>query len=137
MNPDENWKETRVTAQDLSQLLGIPVKATEDILTVLENLIVHRFVEKISDDDIRGTDVSIELPYLGSLIVSVRDNGGVETSFVPRKVFYNKIKKACYSRNSPLVEQLSKVLGEELVSRMEKGEVEEDDGGDTRSKYRL
>lgn len=131
MTPDENWKETRVLCEDLSELLGIPKQSSEDFLLVLENLIIHKLVEKISDEDCKGQDISVELPYLGTLIISVDERGKVSEDFVCRKTFARKIKDAVNRRESPLVSQLGKVLGEHLVKKMEEGEVE--DNGLTRA----
>lgn len=125
MTPDDNWKETRVLAEDLSELLGIPKQASEDFLLVLENLIIHKLVEKLSDEDCKGQDISIELPYLGTLIISVDEQGRVSEDFVCRKTFARKVKSAVNQRESPLVSQLGKILGESLVKKMEEGEVED------------
>lgn len=123
MRPDDNWKEVRASADDLSDLMNIPVRATEDFLTVLENLIVHKFVETISDEECRGKDIAIELPYLGTLVVSIDENDQVSLNFVARKVLYRKIKSAYIKRESPLVYQLETILGDYLVKKMEEGEI--------------
>lgn len=123
MRPDDNWKETRASAEDLSSLLNIPVRTTEDFLTVLENLIVHKFVETISDEDCKGKDISITLPYLGSLVVQISDSGQISMNFVARNVLYRKIKTAYSKRESPLVSQLETILGDYLVHRMEEGDI--------------
>lgn len=123
MRPDNNWKEVRASAEDLSCLLNIPVRATEDFLTVLENLIVHKFVEVVSDEDCTGKDISIELPYLGNLVISIDENGQISLNFVARKVFYRKIKDAYNKRESPLVSQLEAILGDYLVKKMEDGDI--------------
>lgn len=123
MRPDDNWKETRASAEDLSDLLNVPVKATEDFLTVLENLIVHKFVETISDEDCRGKDIAVELPYLGTLVVSIDDNDQISLNFVARNVLYRKIKTSYTKRSSPLVSQLESILGDYLVKKMEEGDI--------------
>lgn len=123
MRPDDNWRETRASAEDLSELLGIHPKATEDFLVVLENLIVHRFLEAISDDDCSGKDISIELPYLGTLVVSFDDHDQISTNFVIRKVLQRKIKTAYLKRTSPLVSQLETILGDHLVKKMQEGDI--------------
>lgn len=126
MKPDDNWKETRLLAEDISQLLNIPRGVTEDYLSVVENLIIHKFIECTNGEDIRGQEVSIELPYLGSLIVSVDEKGHITTSFVVRNVFYRKLKNAYQKHESPLVSQLGDILGKALVERMEEGEIEDE-----------
>lgn len=125
MNPDENWKETRLTAKDLSVLLGVSVSTVEEFLVVVENLLIHKLVETLSEvDDIGNTDVCIELPYLGSLVISI-DKRKVSTNFVVRPSLYRKIKKACSSLESPLTEQLGEILGECLLKKYEEGEIGE------------
>lgn len=123
MRPDDNWREVRASAEDISDLMNIPVRATEDFLTVLENLTVHKFVETISDEECRGKDIAIELPYLGTLIVSIDEDDQVSLNFVARKVLYRKIKSAYVKRESPLVSQLESILGDHLVKKMEEGEI--------------
>lgn len=123
MVPDENWKETRLTAEDLSLLLGVPVSTIENFLSVLENLIIHRFVEKLGDEDCCNNDYSVELPYLGSLVVSVNDSSKVSLSFVARNSFYRKIRRACNMRESPLPNMIGQVLGESLVKKLEEGDI--------------
>lgn len=123
MRPDDNWKDTRASAEDLSELLNIPVKATEDFLTVMENLIVHKLVETISDEDILGKDIAIELPYLGSLVISIDDRGHLSTNFVIRGTLYKKIRNAYLKRESPLVSQIESILGDDLVKRMKEGDI--------------
>lgn len=129
MNPDNNWKETRATAEDLSKLLGVSVSAVEDFLVVLENLIVHKIVEALSSSDQSDSgedrEVSVELPYLGSLVVSILGKReSVSLSFCPRSSFYKKVRKACHMLESPLVSQLERVLGEKLLKMFEEGELE-------------
>lgn len=126
MRPDDNWKETRLLAEDISQLLNIPRGVSEDYLTVVENLIIHKFIECVNGEDIRGQEVSIELPYLGSLIISVDDRGHLETSFVVRSSFYRKLKNAYQKNESPLVTQLGAILGQSLVEKMEEGRIEDE-----------
>lgn len=123
MNPDNNWRETRATAEDMSLLLGVSVTDTENFLKVLENLIIHRLVEELADSE--AEDVSIELPYLGSLVVS-REKKYPEISFVPRNSFYRKIKDACRTLKSPLTSQVEVALGQKLVKIFEEGD--ESDG---------
>lgn len=123
MRPDDNWKEVRASAEDLSDLMNIPVRATEDFLTILENLIVHKFTETISDEECRGKDIAIELPYLGTLIVSIGEDDQVSLNFVARRVLYRKIKSAYVKRESPLVYQLELILGDHLAKKMEEGEI--------------
>lgn len=120
MRPDDNWKETRILAEDLDTLLGLPKDITEDYLKILENLIVHRFVEQLEDcQDFRNKDCQIELPYLGSLVISVNEKNKISTDFVVRDTFYRKLRNALYSKESPLVSQCGKILGEDLVKRFE------------------
>lgn len=122
MNPDNNWKETRLLAEDISTLLGVPAKTVEDFLLVLENLIVHRLAETISQEDFNGKDCSVELPYLGSLVVSCDDKGKVSTDFVVRPALYRKIRAVVnHSSTSPLIKQLCEILGEDCVRKMEEG----------------
>lgn len=125
MNPDNNWKDTRATAEDLSLLLGVSVQTVEDFLIVLENLILHKYVEKLSENDSADVDISIELPYLGSLVVSISEKGQISTSFVVRRAFYRKLKKATGSLESPLTSQLCKILGNQLVESFEEGRIDE------------
>lgn len=126
MIPDDNWKETRILAEDISKLLGIPTQSTEDYLCVLENLIIHRLIELVNDStDVTNKDYSVELPYLGTLIVSVSDSNKLTTSFVCRSSFNKKIKSAIFQKKNPLISQISKILGDVLVSKMEDGEIHE------------
>lgn len=129
MNPDKNWKETRASAEDLLLLTGVPVNVTEEFLKTLENLIIHRFVESLADSEDK-CDVSIELPYLGSLVVS-NDKKYPEINFVPRPAFYRKIKNACHSLESPLTSQVSDDLSRKLVRLFEEGD--ESDGKEEKS----
>jgi len=122
MNPDNNWIETRLYAQDLSSLLGIPVQATENFLLVLENLIVHKIAERVPEDS-HNKDISIELPYLGSLIISIDSKNKVTTNFVIRNALYKKIRTACHKKESPLSDQISNILGDHLVHLMEEGAI--------------
>lgn len=129
MTSDENWKETQVLIKDIAQLLGVPPGMTKDLLKVMENLIVHNLVELIAKEkNPSDKDYAIELPYLGTLVVSLtgsRDQ--VSTSFVPRKSFYRKLRKACHTLESPLVEQVGQILGEHFAELYEEGGVEEDE----------
>ena len=122
MKSDDNWKETRLLAEDLQNLIGLPSKVTEDYLKIIENLLIHKFLEVVMEtDDFKGKDCQIELPYLGSLVISVDDKDKLHVDFTVRNIFYRKLKSAYYNRESPLTEQLEKILGQELVQRFEEG----------------
>lgn len=125
MNPDNNWKDTRASAEDLSLLLGVSVQTVEDFLVVLENLIIHKYVEELSKTDESTVDINIELPYLGSLVVSTNEKGQISTSFAVRRTFYRKLKKATNLMESPLTSQLCKILGNQLVEKFEEGMIDE------------
>lgn len=127
MKSDENWKESRLLAQDLELIAGVPVEVTEDYLKIIENLIIHKFVEILSNEDFRGKDCQVELPYLGSLVVSVDEKNKMSTNFVVRNSFYRKLRKAYLHRESPLVEQCSSILGDHLVELFEKGDITTDE----------
>lgn len=128
MASDENWKETQVLVKDIAQLLGVPPGMTKDLLKTLENLIIHKLVEAVStEDNPSDKDYAIELPYLGTLVVSLtgrRDQ--VSLSFAPRNSFYRKVRKACHTLESPLTEQVGEILGEHFVNLYEEGGVEDE-----------
>lgn len=126
MTPDENWKETRVLAKDISLILGTPDKDVEELLKTIENLIVHKLVEAMTTEEISNKDFSVELPYLGTLVVSISGSrDSVSTNFVPRRTFYRKIRKACHTLESPLTSQLCEKLGEHYATLYEEGEINE------------
>lgn len=121
MRTDDNWKETRVLAEDLNTLLNLPNNISEEYFKVLENLIVHKFLEKLlEDEDNNGKDYSIELPYIGTIVVSV-ENDRLSTSFSVKSSFYKKIKSAYDTKESPLVKQCSDILGEVLSRKFLEG----------------
>ncbi len=123
MRSDENWKETRATAQDMELLTGVPVSITENYLKLLENLILHKFTEQVSTNkDLRGTDCQITLPYLGDLIVSISDNSQLTTSFVVRPSFYKKLIKCYTKKESPLITQISTLVEDEFVRKFNANE---------------
>ncbi len=124
MKSDTNWKETRLMAADLDVLLGIPVETSEKFLKVLENLIIHRFLEMVMDsEDIQdGKTYHIELPYLGSLVINMVKQNKFIIDFVVRKSFYQKIKDAIATKESPLVKQLEVELSRNLLKRYEESE---------------
>lgn len=125
MIPDDNWKQTRILAEDMSDLLAnVSVEDTETFLKVLESLIVHRFVEEtIKVNDFRGKDCEIDLPYLGSLVISIDDKNKMSINFTARKVFERKLRAAYVHHESPLPNTMSKLLGKHLVSKMEDGDI--------------
>ena len=119
MKADENWKETRVLTSDLEELLGIPKETSEEYLKVLENLIIHKFVEELLDtNSFIEKDCAIELPYLGTLIISVNKGNSISTSFAPRRTFYNKIKEAYSTKQSPLIVQCEDLLRDEYLNNL-------------------
>lgn len=124
MTPDENWKEVKILSEDLSALLGVSEKSTKEFLTTLENLIIHRLTEQVSlSEETHDVEYSIELPYLGTLVVSVEGPRDlVSLSFVARNSFYRKVRKACHHQESSLNSQVASQLGEHLVNLFEKGE---------------
>lgn len=123
MNADDNWKETRLLAEDLENLLGVPKNINEDYLKIIENLIIHKFVEQILDDDESiNNDYCIELPYLGSLIISINSINQLDINFVPRTAFYKKIRNAYIKKESPLLDQCTKILSNEYVKRFEESD---------------
>ena len=122
---DENWEETRFLAQNVAKFLNKDPKEVEEILRTCEDFLVHRFLEMyLEDEDHTGKDYAIELPYLGTLVVSFNTKVSCTYSFTPRKQFIKKLKRAYNQEESPLVEQLTKKLGDKLVTeyKIEKGE---------------
>lgn len=114
---DDNWYETQATIQDMSDLLGISPEAIDEFLHTLENLIVHRFLESVPEGS-RDYEVAIELPYLGSLVVS-KEKGRLSTLFTSRRKFWRKLNQAAIHGTDPLVDQLGEVLGKQLVKKFE------------------
>lgn len=122
MKVDDNWKQTRVLAQDLNKLLNLPTETSEKYLQILENLIVHKFLESVlSKED--NTCYEIELPYLGTLIIEVTDKGHLSTDFVVRPLFFKKLQAAYNTNESPLIQQCTDLLSEKLVKQFEEGEI--------------
>ena len=122
MNPDQNWKETKVVTQDVETILEVPCNEVNEILSLVEKLAVHRFVELLSDHEFKDKDVAIELPYLGTLVLSINNRGKITYNFVVRNSVYREFRDAYRNRKSPLESDLSKRLGSELVKRFEGGE---------------
>lgn len=120
MKPDNNWINTRVITKDLETILGVPVHLSEDYLITIENLIIHKFIEVSMDQD--AEDYQIELPYLGSLVISPLPHHKLSVEFTPRKSFYNKLCKAYYDKESPLIIQCAKALGGTLSNKFEEGD---------------
>lgn len=122
MNPDQNWKETKVITQDVETVLEVPCNEVNEILSLVEKLAIHRFVEILSDHEFKDKDVAIELPYLGTLILSINSRGKITYNFVVRNSMYREFRDAYRNRKSPLESELSKKLSSELVKRFEGGE---------------
>lgn len=119
MKTDENWKQVRLLSKDLETLLDLPLKEIEEYNEVFQDLIIHKFIEDVSkEDDPRGLDYEIILPYIGSLIISISDKGKISsTNFVCRPAFFHDLRKAYNSLESPLVKRYSKILGKTLVDK--------------------
>lgn len=84
----------------------------------MENLLIHKFIELLNNEDItEDKDYNIELPYLGSFIVSITDKGRIITNFTAKSSFYKKIKSAYLTRESPLVSQCGSILGKDLADK--------------------
>lgn len=128
MKTDDNWKETRLLAKDILDLTGVPIETTEHFLELLEDLIIHRFLEMVlSDNSNEDTDYSIELPYLGTLVLAINpNNNNISTSFNIRKSLYKKIKSAYNSRISPLTCQIEENLKNRLVKKFEEEDYEDE-----------
>lgn len=122
MNPDQNWKETKVVTKDVETILEVPCNEVNEILSLVEKLAIHRFVEILSDHEFKDKDVAIELPYLGTLILSINSRGKITYNFVVRNSMYREFRDAYRNRKSPLESDLSKKLSSELVKRFEGGE---------------
>lgn len=121
MKVDDNWNETRATCQDLESLLELPKDISEDFLLILENLILHKFALSLRENP-ECESHQISLPYLGDLVIHQEKGKLNSVDFVPRKVFYKKIKNICQTKESPLVEQCASLLGKDLVSKFLSGE---------------
>ena len=121
MKVDDNYRESKILAEDLSVLIdGFVTKDLLFIFKTLENLIIHDLVEQINkEDDPKGKDFEIVLPYLGSLVISVSDKNKLSTNFVVRNSFYHDLRKYYNKNESPLTEQYAKLLGEALSKKYE------------------
>lgn len=132
MISDGNWHETRVEAQDIADLCGLPLKTVESFLVVVENVILHSFYEQYRGRDRKSDmdDFSVTLPYLGDLVISVdskkdSDEKSVSIGYVPRKAFYEKIKGITEGQLSPLTRQIYKELGAMLKENFETSQYHE------------
>ena len=114
MKVDDNWRETKVTLEDMESLLGIPSRVSEEYLKILENLLVHRFLEEMLSCEEDQASYQVDLPYLGSLVIHKKGTK-LSTDFAPSSSFYRKLKKAANSQESPLVRQCAKLLGQDLA----------------------
>lgn len=121
-NSDNNWKQTRVTSEELSELLGIPVSTVENFFEVLENLILHKLLEEMGSGSTIGKDFEIILPYLGSVVISWGAYNRISYGFSLRTVFFRKLKKMHYTRTSPLAEQLCNLVSKDLLNKFDEGE---------------
>lgn len=122
---DCNWKETKLTIQDLSTLLGVSTKTLKEFFEVVENLLVHKFLEEVlKSDSLEDTDIEVALPYLGSLVLSLNKKN-ISTNFVIDNNLYKKLKKAYLSKESPLTDQICKLLGKDLLDKFEDGVMNE------------
>lgn len=124
MRVDDNWKKTRILAQDIDQLLGLPVETSEKYLQVLEDLIIHNFLELVLSTDTKDETVfELELPYLGTLIITVKNGKHLSTDFVARPLFNKKLQTAYTAEKSPLVHTCVDLLSKKLVKQFEEGEL--------------
>ena len=134
-NEDDSWIVIDDLLSDLEKLTEIPKSISRDFLKIIENLIVHKFIEKVNEidleSDISGKDIEIVVPLIGSLVISIGDDKKIsDNTFTMNKKFYNKLKESLDTRESPLVLYLSKIVGEDLVRRYvnyENGVEEEED----------
>lgn len=125
MNVDDNWKETRLLAEDIDKLLGIPSETSEKYLTILSSLIIHKFLESLLDNESKAGTYQINLPYVGSLLVEINEKGQISTDFVVRGSFYKALKRAYTSHESPLVNLCTDYLSEDLLKRYKEGPSDE------------
>lgn len=86
MKVDDNWNETRITCQDIETLLGLPRDVSEDYLTILENLILHKLALSLRENP-DSENYQVSLPYLGSLVIHTNLGKLESIDFVPRRVF--------------------------------------------------
>lgn len=120
---DNNWITLKETTEEISDILGIPPETSEKYLEVVENLLIHNLIDSFNDNP-HANSFTVQLPYLGSLVLEINDNGKISTSFTPSSRFYRKIKSAYSTRKSPLTRMVGIELGN-LISSDEGGELYE------------
>ena len=121
---DKNWQETRVTAKDLEELLGIPAEVSEELFKTVENLALHKLVEEfIKNKSTVGKDFAVSLPYFGTLVISFGYHDKLTWNFVPCGTFLKTLRAVHWSKESPLTEQLCEVLSKDLMKTLEGGEL--------------
>jgi len=126
MRTDTNWIETRFLSENVAEFLGKSTEEVEEILKTCENFLIHRFLEiYLNDETHKDKDYAIELPYIGTFVVSFTTEVSRTFNFVPRQAFLFKLKKAYNQKESPLTKQLTKNLENKLVTeyRAERGEL--------------
>ncbi len=127
MKVDENWKQSRILAQNINRLLELPVETSEKYLQIVEEVILHTFLEMVlsaGEESNPGLDqvFEIELPYLGTLVITAHDKH-LSTDFVVRPTFYKKLQNVYLKKVSPIIQTCNELLSQELVKQFEEGEI--------------
>lgn len=127
MKVDENWKQSRILAQNLDRLLNLPVETSEKYLQIIEDVLLHTFLEmvlsEVSSDTETDQVYEIELPYLGTLVITVREGKHLSTDFVVRPTLYKKLQNVYLKKESPLIHTCNNLLSQQLIKQFEEGEI--------------
>lgn len=116
MDDKDNFYRTRDLCEDLSKILNLTNPGTHNFARIFELALIHKVVEDYIDAD-ENTPVKISIPFIGDMILRVKDGDVVLEDFILEDRFKKHIIEALVDKKSPLVLEAEESLIRRIKNR--------------------
>lgn len=116
-DPNINYAELKDNSEIIGTLVDVNSKNIEHILRLNYLVSLHKLSNKVLDSDTRLTEIKIEIPLFGVLILKVENNKIMESSFECEDYLLSDINNTLSTGESVLLSEAKKSVGKRINKR--------------------
>lgn len=116
-DPEINYHEIIDNCRIISELTNIQPKSAEHILRLNYLVSLHKLSNEVLDSDSKLSNIKIEIPYFGVLLLKIENNKIIGSSFECEDYLINDIIKTVSTGESVMISEAKKRVGEKINKR--------------------